>query len=875
MFGLGGVAAIGLIYWFFFGPQREERAAAGAGGVQEITVTVSGAYSPNRISVEAGRPVRLIFDRQESESCSDQVLIPDFGITRDLAAFEKTAVEFTPDKQGEFPFACSMNMYRGVLLVRRQSAEAVSRTEKPAEAPTRRVDLDIKGMTCAACVSRVVKGIRRVPGVSEASVNLATETAVVQCDPSVSVEQLVAGVDKTGYQASPKTAATLDKKDEEREKETRLIGIKFWIAAALTAPVLATSMHIPGVPQMPAWLALVLTTPVVFWAGGHFFVQAGKALRYRSADMNTLIAVGTGAAFGYSVFATFFKSALEAAGLKEVGVYYEVAAAIITLILLGRWLESRAKGRTGEAIRKLLELQAKTARVIRDGKEVSVPLESVRVGDTVVVKPGEKIPVDGAILQGDSTIDESMLTGESIPVDKGPGAKIYGGTQNQQGAFRFKATGVGEETALARIVQLVQEAQGSRAPIQKLTDKITSIFVPVVLMVSVATFVVWMAFAPNAGFTQALVHFVAVLIIACPCALGLATPTAVMVGTGRAATVGVLIRDAEALERLSSVRAVILDKTGTITRGRPELVDVAANDMSADEALALAASVERLSEHPLAEAVVRAAEAKGLAQQPVLNFRAVTGKGIEAEVDGHRVLVGTGALLKERGVSLNGMAETAKAMAAKGRTAVFLSVDGRARGVLAIADTAKPEAKDAVRRLKSLVPEVWMITGDNRATAEAIASEVGIEHVMSEVLPEDKAAKVRELQGATGESGTRRQSSIARRVAMAGDGINDAPALAQADVGIAMGTGADIAMETADVTLMRGDLHGVADSILLSRATMRTIKQNLFFAFVYNSLGIPLAAIGLLSPIIAAGAMALSSVSVVSNALRLRRYRPR
>lgn len=742
--------------------------------------------------------------------------------------------------------------------VRRAGVQEVTIIGSAAHAPAQATvtELDIGGMTCAACVSRVEKGLRRVPGVLDCSVNLATETARVKAAGNVATEELIRAVERTGYSATVRQTGSDAKREAERAKEANKLAIKFWIAAALTAPVLATAMHIPGVPTMPAWLQLIFVTPVMFWAGGQFFVQAAKALRHRSADMNVLIALGTSSAYFYSLYETFPVR-------HHAVVYYEVAAAIITLILLGRWLEARAKGRTGEAIRKLLALQSKTARVSRDGIESQIPIEEVVSGDIVIVRPGERIPVDGVIVEGTSAVDESMLTGESLPVDKRPGDKVFGGTLNQEGAITYHATAVGKDSAIARIVKLVQEAQGSRAPIQKLADQITGIFVPVVLMIAVATFAVWFAFVVPASVATAMVHSVAVLIIACPCALGLATPVAVMVGAGRSAQLGVLVRDAEALERLAKVEIVILDKTGTITMGKPRVTRIEVCDGDEAEALTIAASIENLSAHPLGEAVVAAAKSRNLNLKRVDHFRSIAGKGLEGTIEGHRVVIGTRSHLSDCGVTLDGFMQKGEAMASEGQTAVFLGVDGKMRAVIGIADTPKPEARDAIQRLKDLGAAVWMITGDNKPTADAIARMVGIANVMAEVLPEEKANAVKSLQ------------SQNRIVAMVGDGINDAPALAQADVGIAMGSGADVALETADVALLRNDLHGVPDAIRLSRATMATIKGNLFFAFVYNTLGIPLAAMGLLSPIIASGAMALSSVSVVSNALRLKGYRPK
>ncbi|MER3413209.1 MAG: copper-translocating P-type ATPase [Armatimonadota bacterium] len=716
-------------------------------------------------------------------------------------------------------------------------------------------------MTCAACVARVEKVLRRVEGVHDACVNLATEGATVLAERGVPIESLVAAVERAGYGAAQHRKVAPEEDERRRSEALRSSTLRLAIAVALGLVVVPTSMHVPGMPMLPPLVQFVLSAVVVFGAGWPFFTHAYRALRGRYADMNVLIALGTGTAFAWSAVATFFRDALESRGLST-DVYYEVAVAIIALILLGRWLEARAKGRTNDAIKQLLSLQAKTARVLRNGEEHDLPIEQVQRGDIVVVRPGERVPVDGIIESGDSSLDESMLTGESMPVDKGVGARVYAGTQNLHGAIRFRATSVGSETALARIVELVRQAQGSRAPIQALADRITAVFVPIVLMIATATFVGWFALA-GGGSAEAMVHAVAVLIIACPCALGLATPTAIMVGTGRAAELGILVREAEALEQLARTRTVILDKTGTLTRGKPEVVQVVTRSLTEEQALRLAASVERNSEHPIAEAIVRAATKRGIQPAEAGGFRATSGKGVVATVEGQTVLVGTLRLMQEQGVSMNGVVEPAEAFAQDGKTTVVLSVDGAAEAVFALADTLKPEARNAVARLKSLVREVWMITGDNEATAQSIARAVEIENVLAGVLPEDKASKVVELQ----------RDEASRPVAMVGDGINDAPALAQADVGIAMGTGTDIAVEAGDVTLMKGDLNGVPDAILLGRAVLANIKQNLFFAFVYNTLGIPLAALGFLSPIIASAAMAMSSVSVVSNALRLRRVK--
>jgi Cu+-exporting ATPase len=635
------------------------------------------------------------------------------------------------------------------------------------------------------------------------------------------------------------------------------------------------------------WLQLLLTTPVVFYCGAQFYRGAFAAFRHRAADMNTLIAVGTGAAYVYSLLATaaprFFATAVAAqpmpgmagvAGRAMVPVYFEAASVIIALILLGRLLESRAKGRTGEAIRRLVGIQAKTARVVREDNgapnEFDIPVEEVVPGDLVIVRPGEKVPVDGVVRDGTSAVDESMLTGESLPVEKTPGDEVFGATINKTGAFRFEATKVGKDTALQQIVQLVQDAQGSKAPIARLADVISGIFTPIVLSIAVATFVVWFIAAPvESRFTMALVNFVAVLIIACPCALGLATPTAIMVGTGRGAENGVLIKGGESLETAYKLQTIVLDKTGTITKGEPSMTNVVpALGIGERDLLRIVASAERGSEHPIGGAIVRGATEQGVPLADARDFAAIPGHGIEATVDGRRLLLGNAKLLRDRGIAFADAEERAAELAQDGKTPVFAAVDGTFAGLIAVADPVKLESREAVAAMRRMGLEVVMMTGDNRRTANAVARHVGIERVLSEVLPEAKAREVKRLQQAH------------KLVGMVGDGINDAPALAQADVGIAIGTGTDVAIEASDITLIRGDLRGVVTAIALSRATIRTVKQNLFWAFIYNVIGIPIAA-GLLypftgwllSPIIASAAMSFSSVSVVTNSLRLRRFR--
>jgi Cu+-exporting ATPase len=751
-------------------------------------------------------------------------------------------------------------------------------------ADVRETTFGVTGMTCASCVGRVERALRKVPGVVGASVNLANEKAKVgYILGEVGARDLEKAVEEAGYGIVREDEGA--SVEDSREREYGKLRGDFFLAAALTALILIGSlpMMLGFKPPVPvAWLnlgLLFLATPVQFWAGRRFYRGALGALRHGQANMNTLVVMGTSAAYFYSVLATLAPG-LFAAGRADV--YFDTSALIITLILLGRLLEARAKGRTNEAIKKLAGLRAKTARVVRDGGEVDVPVEDVRVGDVVVVRPGEKVPVDGRVLAGESAVDESMITGESIPVTKRQGDEVIGATMNTNGSFRFEATKVGEDTALQQIVRMVEEAQGSKAPIQRLADRISAVFVPAVMGVAAATFAIWLLFGPEPAFTFALLNTVAVLIIACPCAMGLATPTSIMVGTGKGAESGILIKGGEALEGAHKLDTVVLDKTGTLTRGVPELTDVAVGDGIDDvELLRIVASAERGSEHPLGEAIVRGAKERGLSFVEAEGFEAVSGGGVRASVEGREVLVGSRRFLSESGAHKEGLVTRGEELAREGKTPVFVAFDGRPVGLLAVADAAREESREAVDRLHSLGLEVAMLTGDNRRAAEAIARELSVDRVVAEVRPQDKANEVKRLQ------------AEGKRVGMVGDGINDAPALAQADVGIAIGTGTDVAMEAADLTLISGDVRGVARAIGLSKATVRNIKQNLFWAFAYNVALIPVAAgalyplfsegsvpevlrpvlgeYGFLNPVLAAAAMALSSVTVLSNALRLRR----
>jgi Cu+-exporting ATPase len=803
----GGFGLIAALVRYFFRARPATLASAGEGG-QEITIVVQGGFQPNLIRARTGSPLRVAFDRREDGDCSSRVVFGELGVNRFLAPFASTVLELPTDQPGTYEFGCAMNMLHGTL--------------------------------------------------------------VLEGDPVVGNDGSPA--DSSASAVATSADAEADAEDVARRAELTDLTRRVLIGALLTIPVFVAVMAMElfdatWVPEalVEPWVQLALIAPVMGWVGWPIHRTGWLALAHRAADMNSLITLGTMAAFGYSLLATVAPGVLPA---DSRDVYFEAVGVIITLIMLGRLLEARAKAGTGEAIKRLIGLQARVAHVVRDASEVDVPVEDVVVGDVVAVRPGEKVPVDGAVLSGHSSVDESMVTGEAMPVTKEAGDTVIGATINQTGAFRFRATKVGTDTVLAQIIHLVEQAQASKAPIQRLADSVSRVFVPLVIFISIATFVVWFDVGPDPALTRGLVVAVAVLIIACPCALGLATPLSIMVATGKGAERGVLIRSAAALETAHRLDTVVLDKTGTITRGKPELTDVVAlPGFDEDQLLGWVAAAEASSEHPLGQAIVAGAAQRGVALPVVDSFDSITGKGVLATVAGHRVLVGNRRLLADAGVDPAPLAPVVDELSGDGKTPVMVAVDGLPAAVVAVADTVKPGSAAAVTALQRAGIDVVMMTGDNRHTAEAIARTVGITSVLAEVLPGDKASEVARLQAA------------ARRVGMVGDGINDAPALAQADVGIAIGTGTDVAIEAADVTLMSGGLDGLVTAIALSRATMRNIRQNLGFAFGYNVAGIPLAAgilyplTGwLLSPIIAAAAMALSSLSVVGNASRLRRF---
>ena len=828
---IAAVAALAGLGWFFFGP-RKARAAELAGGVQRATVTVRGGYSPEVLRVRQGVPVELLFDRRESGDCTSRVVFSDFQVSAALPAYQQTKVRLNPAEAGEFGFACGMNMIHGTLIVEpatngagnggsREGEDHAAASPGSAAAPA---------VGCAACAPP----------------------------------------------AAPSGETALDARDgevAERQAEIRDLARRVIVGAVLTAPVLYAAMvhdvfglWVPSV-LLNHWVQFALITPVMFDTGWPIHRTGWLALSHRSADMNSLITLGTFAAYGYSLVVTLAPGLLPA-GVR--GVYFETTGVILTLILLGRLIETKAKAGTGQAIRELLGLQARTARVVRDGTETEIPVEDVVVGDELVIRPGEKIPVDAVVLSGSSAVDESMVTGEPMPATKRAGDTVIGATINTTGSLRVRADKVGADTMLAQIITMVQQAQASKAPIQRLADAVSGYFVPAVIAIAIVTFAVWFIVGPAPAFTLALVSAIAVLIIACPCALGLATPLSIQVGTGKGARAGILIRSAEALETAHKLDTIVLDKTGTITAGKPSLTDIrSAPGFDDDGLLALVAAAESDSEHPLATAIIAGARERGVAVPTATSFDSVTGKGVHATVAGRTVLAGSARLLAGAGIGTTVLEAAAAELSGQGKTPVLAAVDGEPAGVLAIADTIKDDSAAAIAALRRLGMQVVMLTGDNAHTAAAIARQTGVGRLLAEVLPEHKASEIRRLQ------------AEGRKVGMVGDGINDAPALAAADVGLAIGTGTDVAIEAADITLISGSLAGVVTAISLSRATMRNIRQNLFFALAYNGTGIPVAAgilypfFGIrLSPVIAAAAMALSSLSVVTNANRLRSYRP-
>ncbi|MDN4073322.1 heavy metal translocating P-type ATPase [Fictibacillus terranigra] len=730
-----------------------------------------------------------------------------------------------------------------------------------------KTEFNISGMTCAACSTRIEKGLNKLPGVNRANVNLALETAAVEYNPGeVSIADMVKKVQNLGYDAS------LKKENDQEQGDHRALEIekqkgKFIFSLILSIPLLwamvshfefTSFIYMPEMFMNP-WVQLALATPVQFVVGKQFYIGAYKALRNKSANMDVLVALGTSAAYFYSLYLSVLS--MGSNGVM-VELYFETSAVLITLILLGKLFEAKAKGRSSEAIKKLMGLQAKTAIVVRNGEEKEIPIEEVEVGDVVYIKPGEKVPVDGEIIEGRSALDESMLTGESVPIDKTVGDSVNGATINKNGFLKIKAIKVGRDTALAQIIKVVEEAQGSKAPIQRLADKISGVFVPIVVGIAVLTFLIWYLWVSPGDFAAALEKLIAVLVIACPCALGLATPTSIMAGSGRSAEYGILFKGGEHLETTHRIDTIILDKTGTVTNGTPELTDVILmQPFTEEEVLKLVGAAEKNSEHPLAQAIVQGIQEKGIQLPSSSEFDAIPGYGIQAVVDDKKIFIGTRKLMKENNITIHDADTAMEELERNGKTAMMIAIENNYAGIIAVADTIKDTSQRAVSRLKSMGLKVIMITGDNQQTADAIAQEVGIHHVIAEILPEGKAEEVKKLQ------------QQGKTVAMVGDGINDAPALALADIGMAIGTGTDVAMEAADVTLIRGDLNSIADAIYMSKKTIRNIKQNLFWAFGYNVLGIPVAALGFLAPWLAGAAMAFSSVSVVLNALRLQKVK--
>lgn len=759
-------------------------------------------------------------------------------------ALEKSTIQYDPSKLSEIDFEKKIEAI-GYGVVKQKA------------------EFEITGMTCAACATRIEKVLNKTNGVASASVNLALEKATIEFNPSeITIADLIARVEKLGYGAHQKQENK--EQVDYREKHIKEQQRKFIISAILSLPLLWTMvghfaftsfLYVPDFLMNP-WIQLFLATPVQFIIGKQFYVGAYKALRNGSANMDVLVVMGTSAAYFYSVYQTIITVGTHHAP----HLYFETSAVLITLILLGKLFEAKAKGRSSEAIKKLMGLQAKTAIVVRAGVEKEVPLEEVVIGDMILVKPGEKIPVDGEVIEGITAVNESMLTGESLPVDKEIGDTLYGSTINKNGFIKMKATKVGRDTALAQIIKVVEDAQGSKAPIQRMADQISGIFVPIVVGIAILTFLVWIIWVNPGEFTSALEVLIAVLVIACPCALGLATPTSIMAGSGRAAEFGILFKGGEHLEQTQNIDTVVVDKTGTVTHGKPVLTDIyVANGQNEENFLSLIGAAEKQSEHPLAQAIVQGIQEKGVELGNIQYFEAIPGFGVQATISGQGVVIGTRKLMAQYGIDIQHVLSLMEKLERDGKTAMLAGINGQYAGLVAVADTIKDTSREAVQRLQKMGIKVIMMTGDNERTAQAIGKEVGVDAVIAEVLPEGKAEEVKKLQ------------QQGKKVAMVGDGINDAPALATADIGMAIGTGTDVAMEAADITLIRGDLNSIADAILMSRKTMRNIKQNLFWAFAYNTLGIPIAAIGLLAPWVAGAAMAFSSVSVVLNALRLQR----
>jgi len=789
------------------------------------------------------------------------------------AKIEKKLNKLDGVKQGNVNLAMEKAVveYDDTLLDKQKITDVVKKLgydiNEPVEDQSNDVILAITGMSCAACAAKIEKKLNKLDGVKSATVNLAGEKAVVNYDRSkVNTSEFIQMIKNLGYEAQQIEEASKDREKEQREKEINKLKKELTISAVLSSPlILAMVLSLLNIDVAflhNAYFQLILATPIQFFIGFRFYKNAYYALRSKSTNMDVLIVMGTSAAYFFSIYNAFFVPAQQGMVMKEL--YFEASAVIITLILLGKYLEAVAKGKTSEAIKKLMGLQPKTARVVRDGQEIDIPIAEVGVGDIVVVRPGEKIPVDGTITEGNSSVDESMLTGESLPVEKNIADMVIGATINKYGTFKFKATKVGKDTALSQIIKMVEDAQGSKAPIQKISDQVAGVFVPVVLLIALGTFLVWyFAVSGGTNITPAIISAVAVLVIACPCALGLATPTAIMVGTGKGAENGILFKGGEHLERTYKINTVVLDKTGTITKGQPEVTDIVPlGEMSVEEILRVAAITEKKSEHPLGVAIYENAKKNASDIPDPDRFEALPGRGVTAWIGDRVVDIGTRKLMKEKNQDVSSIEVTISKLEDEGKTAMLFAVNGMLEAVIAVADTLKENSIEAIDQLKEMGIEVYMITGDNQRTAKAIAAQVGITQVLAEVLPENKAEEVEKLK------------SQGKIVAMVGDGINDAPALVTADIGMAIGTGTDVAIEAADITLMRGDLRSIPAAIRLSKKTMSKIKQNLFWAFIYNIIGIPFAALGLLSPIIAGGAMAFSSVSVVTNSLSLKRFKP-